>query len=286
MLQFCHAETETKLKLKKSKRNILKTFILLSSVAALVFVVYAYIQTTKQQEDKNSVSVIISNSTETSAADTENIYSDSIQYTTAADDNRTIPNSTQLNVEFINQEPELPTGCEITSLAEVLNFYGYNIDKEELAKNYLPMKDTADEGCFIDYFLGSPWDERGSGCFAPAIVKAANAFLSDHSSNLTAYVISYSSVHTLLEEVADGHPVIVWTSYDYSITDVTYRDVPLSNGEYFSWPAYEHCVVLSGYNLDDNTVTFADPSYGIVTHTIDEFTYFYQKYFYQAAVIK
>ena len=285
MLKFYCTETEFKLKLKKSRRNILKTFILISSLAALMFVVYTYIKTEKQKDD-NSVSVIISSSTETSAADTDNVYSDQIQYTTAADDNRPLPNSTQLNVEFISQETELPTGCEITSLAEVLNFYGYDIDKETLAQKYLPMRDTADEGCFVKYFLGSPWDERGSGCFAPAIVTAANDFLADSSSTLSAYVISYSSVHSLLSEVADGHPVIVWTSYDYSVTDVTYREVPLSNGEYFSWPAYEHCAVLSGYNLNDNTVTFADPTYGIVTHTIDEFTYFYQKYFYQAAVIK
>ena len=138
----------------------------------------------------------------------------------------------------------------------------------------------------IDYFLGSPWDEHGSGCFAPAIVTAANSFLKNNNSNLTAHVISYSSVHSLFEYVAAGNPVIVWTSYDYSVKDITYREVPLSDGEYFSWPSYEHCVVLSGYNLTDRTVTFADPTYGIVTHTIDEFTDYYQKFFYQAAVIK
>lgn len=192
----------------------------------------------------------------------------------------------QLDVPFISQEPDLPTGCEITSLAEVLHFYGFNVDKEILATNYLPMRDTADAGCFIDYFLGSPWDEHGSGCFAPAIVTAANSFLKNNNSNLTAHVISYSSVHSLFEYVAAGNPVIVWTSYDYSVKDITYREVPLSDGEYFSWPSYEHCVVLSGYNLTDRTVTFADPTYGIVTHTIDEFTDYYQKFFYQAAVIK
>lgn len=37
------------------------------------------------------------------------------------------------------------------------------------------------------------------------------------------------------------------------------------------------------YRQDGN---FADPTYGIVTHTIDEFTDYYQKFFYQAAVIK
>lgn len=271
--------------MKKAKRNILKIIILISSVAALIFVVTMYLDSSKDK-NKNDASVVVSATSETSSQDFDYVYSDKHEYTTAAESSRNIPSKMQLDVPFISQEPDLPTGCEITSLAEVLHFYGFNVDKEILATNYLPMRDTADAGCFIDYFLGSPWDEHGSGCFAPAIVTAANSFLKNNNSNLTAHVISYSSVHSLFEYVAAGNPVIVWTSYDYSVKDITYREVPLSDGEYFSWPSYEHCVVLSGYNLTDMTVTFADPTYGIVTHTIDEFTDYYQKFFYQAAVIK
>ena len=254
--------------MKKAKRNILKIIILISSVAALIFVVTMYLDSSKDK-NKNDASVVVSATSETSSQDFDYVYSDKHEYTTAAESSRNIPSKMQLDVPFISQEPDLPTGCEITSLAEVLHFYGFNVDKEILATNYLPMRDTAD-----------------AGCFAPAIVTAANSFLKNNNSNLTAHVISYSSVHSLFEYVAAGNPVIVWTSYDYSVKDITYREVPLSDGEYFSWPSYEHCVVLSGYNLTDRTVTFADPTYGIVTHTIDEFTDYYQKFFYQAAVIK
>ena len=37
----------------------------------------------------------------------------------------------------LNQHPELPTGCEITSLAMVLMYYGFDTDKCELAEKYL-----------------------------------------------------------------------------------------------------------------------------------------------------
>lgn len=174
--------------MKKAKKNILKIIILISSVAALIFVVTMYLDSSKDK-NKNDASVVVSATSETSSQDFDYVYSDKHEYTTAAESSRNIPSKMQLDVPFISQEPDLPTGCEITSLAEVLHFYGFNVDKEILATNYLPMRDTADAGCFIDYFLGSPWDEHGSGCFAPAIVTAANSFLKNNNSNLTAHVI-------------------------------------------------------------------------------------------------
>lgn len=39
--------------------------------------------------------------------------------------------------EWLGQYPELPTGCEITSLTSVLNYYGYDVDKEVMADDYL-----------------------------------------------------------------------------------------------------------------------------------------------------
>lgn len=200
--------------------------------------------------------------------------------------NTDIPDSFQLDVPFISQYPELPTGCEITSLTEVLHFYGYDIDKETLAEKYLPRCDTPVSGCFTHYFYGSPWDENGSGCFAPAIKSAANYFLKDVSSSLNAYTISYSSINTLFAQVAAGHPVIVWTSFNYDEPEVTYSQITLENGKTFSWPNNEHCVVLSGYDLNAQTVTLADPTHGIVTRSLDDFTHYYQKYSCQAVVIK
>lgn len=43
----------------------------------------------------------------------------------------------QLNVDCILQNPELPTGCEVTALAIVLNYYGYGVDKCDLSDYYL-----------------------------------------------------------------------------------------------------------------------------------------------------
>ena len=40
--------------------------------------------------------------------------------------------------ETVLQNPELPTGCEITALTQTLNFYGFDIDKVNLCDTFMP----------------------------------------------------------------------------------------------------------------------------------------------------
>ncbi len=47
-------------------------------------------------------------------------------------------NSVYIDMENILQNPELPTGCEITSLTILLRYYGFDAEKTDMAKNYLP----------------------------------------------------------------------------------------------------------------------------------------------------
>jgi uncharacterized protein YvpB len=148
------------------------------------------------------------------------------------------------------------------------------------------MRDTVTQGCFVEYFWGSPWKTTGSGCFAPAIANAANSFLKSQNSSYSAYIMSYSPVEDLFTELSLGHPVIVWTSYNYNDPDVKYNDVTLDDGTVFTWPRNEHCAALAGYDIDRGVVTLADPTYGIVERSMEEFVTYYQKYYYQAVVVR
>lgn len=257
-------------------------FMILIIYAFVLFMLWKFSDTQKSDEPFASVSVdetVPIASTVPPDADVNKSPSSSSDFSGLA-------NEYSLDVPYISQYPELPTGCEITALAEVLHFYGFDIDKQVLARKYLPMSNERTEGCYINYFFGSPWSQNGSGCFAPAIVTAATDFLSANGSSLSAYNISYSPVSTLLDEVSQGHPVIAWTCFNYDNDAANYREITLDNGQTFTWPGNEHCVVLSGYNLTDKTVTISDPSSGIVTHSLADFTKFYQQYYYQAVVIK
>ena len=41
------------------------------------------------------------------------------------------------NFDIIYQEPELPTGCEVTALTMAMNYSGCNVDKYTMATEYL-----------------------------------------------------------------------------------------------------------------------------------------------------
>lgn len=187
-------------------------------------------------------------------------------------------------VRHIAQNPELPTGCEITSLTMVLNYLGYNVSKTYMADNYLDRLETFD-GSFYDYYIGNPYESASWGCFAPAITRSASRFLADNNSSLKAHNISGAPLQTLFDEISDGNPVIVWSTSKWG-TPTTYSSIRLNDNIVFNWPSNEHCVVLTGFNLEKNTVFIADPLSDIVERDLTEFAAAYSAYYRQAVVIK
>ena len=87
-----------------------------------------------------------------------------------------MPSSYLINMEHISQYPDLPSGDEVTSLAMVLNFLGYDVDKNELCDLYLD-KGPVGYTSFYEANVGNPRNAYNSyGCLAPVIVKAGNRF--------------------------------------------------------------------------------------------------------------
>lgn len=187
-------------------------------------------------------------------------------------------------VKHISQNPELPTGCEITSLTMVLNYLGFDVSKTYMAEHYLDKLETFD-GSFYDYFIGDPAKTESWGCFAPAITNAANRYLSKQNSALKAYNISSSSLQSLFNELSAGHPVIVWTTSDWD-EKTTYTSIRLNDNSVFNWPSNEHCVVLIGFNLEKGTVFLADPLSDVIEKDLSAFAKSYDAYYKQAVVIK
>ncbi len=178
---------------------------------------------------------------------------------TAPGQNTYMPAPTAMIEGFtvIPQLPELPTGCEITSLAMALVHCGVAADKCDLADHYLA-KGEIGVSDFRKVFVGDPRDEDAYGCYAPVIVTAANRYLSAKGSQLKAKDLSGTAFSELLTSVDSGVPVLVWATQD--CIDGAYIDSWYVDGEelYWLWP--EHCMVLLGYS--DYQVWVADPLYG------------------------
>lgn len=69
-------------------------------------------------------------------------------------------------VPMLFQDPELPTGCEVTALAMVLQYYGFDADKCELSDVYLP-KGAVGETDFSTHLS----ENRGSSILMDAMLR-------------------------------------------------------------------------------------------------------------------
>lgn len=189
----------------------------------------------------------------------------------------------QLETESILQEPELPTGCEVTALTMALHYCGYSVSKEKLADRYL---EKAQPGT-VSYrtaFWGDPRKEDSFGCYAPVITKAANQFLAKKKSPCMAYNLTGTSFDDLLKEIRMGYPVIVWGCM-YINGEIVFSYGWEIQGETVTWPSNEHCMLLIGFDMDTNSVIVCDPLAGVVSYDKSAFQHHYETLEQQAIVI-
>lgn len=201
-------------------------------------------------------------------------------------------NSVYIDMANILQNPELPVGCEITALTILLNYYGFNAEKTDMAKNYLPTSwgnpKTVDgklyKDSFYDYFIGDPFS-RGYGCFSPAIERAASSYISSHGGGYTVKNISGCHPDTLYEYLIAGIPVLCWATD--GMIEPEYYETWYDNatGEQLDWYLNEHCFVLAGFNIANSTVTLNDPMKGIIDYNIDKFEVRFKQMHSQAIVL-
>lgn len=182
------------------------------------------------------------------------------------------------NFEITLQMPELPTGCEVTALTMVLNYYGYDVDKEVMAAEYLPVLESLElyEGGdgrtygpdLNSFFIGNPFSENGIICGTTAITEAANRYLADRGSSLRASDKSGIALTELYSRISQDQPVVVWVTIgmeDRFDTEGWYTE----DGEYVDWSQNDHGAVLIGYTED--TVIIADPISGRTEYSRAQF---------------
>ncbi len=212
---------------------------------------------------------------------------------TARDPKEYDKNSVYISMENILQNPELPVGCEITSLTMMLRYLGFNADKTDMAKNYLPISAWGNaqykdgelyKDSFFDYFIGDPFS-RGYGCFSNAIEKAANDYIADKGGGYTVINLSGSSPDVLYNYLADGVPVICWAT-DGMIEPEYYESwYDNETGKKLDWYLNEHCFILAGFDMERNVVTLNDPIKGIIDYDKTKFEKRYVQMYSQAIVI-
>ena len=189
--------------------------------------------------------------------------------------------SASLEVPALAQNPERPTGCESVALTNALLSLGFNLGKTDIADNWLPLS----EDDFVTAFMGDPHSTDGHSCMAPAIVRTADAYLAAQGSSLEATDITGSSLDQVLDQVAGGNPVIAWCTIGLEPPGAAYRTAR-ENGRTYRLYANSHCVVVSGYDLNEGLVLVSDSLAGQVSYDLQQFAVRYYELGAQAVVIE
>lgn len=166
-----------------------------------------------------------------------------------------------LDVPLIPQLPELPRGCEVTSLAMLLQHAGVTIGKMELARmikkdpaRYQRKNDEVYFGHPNTGFVGDMYDlnNPGYGVYHKPIKELAESFLPGRVADLTGKEFS-----ELEKSISNGIPIWI-------ITNARYAELPPE--QFQTWQTAEgeveityrlHSVVVTGY--DPDYIYFNDP---------------------------
>lgn len=180
------------------------------------------------------------------------------------------------SVPLILQNPELPNGCEVTSLAMLLDSAGRPIDKVELYRDYLPRVDFHSvDGVRYgpdpeQYYAGDAASQtEGWYCFEDPIVQAANGWLDEPGSALRARALTGLSQTELDGYARSGTPLAVWVTLDYAPPQYSSYTWLLEDGTEYHPYRNLHCVVLAGRSGDGYRI--ADPINGF--QTVDRETF-------------
>ena len=193
-----------------------------------------------------------------------------------------LPKTFSLEIQEIKQEPELPTGCESVALTMALKYEGFELEKTTIARYYLILNRSTDNMA-IGY-VGDPFSEEGAGCFPPALAATADNFFQHQEAELTAYDLTGIEFEELFSYIAAGTPIVIWTTMYMAEPEFTGEVGKFEEQEY-PWYRQEHCVVMSGYDLEEKTVQINDPLEGTVTRNLEEFKSIYEKTGKYAVVI-
>lgn len=166
-----------------------------------------------------------------------------------------LPDSIKLDVPLINQmdAPRLYNGCEITSLAMILNYHGVKVTKNELAKKVKTVPLTYSNGQKGNPnagFVGDMANGPGLGVYNGPVLEVAQKYVGDRAVNLTNH-----SFDDVLEEVGQGLPVWIITTSSFAPVSVfqTWNTPQGKINITFS----EHSVVITGY--DENYIYINNP---------------------------
>ncbi|MBP0963945.1 MAG: C39 family peptidase [Oscillospiraceae bacterium] len=195
-----------------------------------------------------------------------------------------LPDKWFINVPRILQNPELPTGCEVTSLAMALQYAGFPATHIELADKWLD-KGEYRASDYRKVFVGEPTSAFAYGCFAGVIERCANKYLESRNSSAEVKNITGCAPKQLYRYIANGIPVIIWATGDMKECYYDKQWIDKETGNVITWIRNEHCMVLTGYDFEQKLIYVNDPLKGRTAYPMELFEHRFKQMESQAIVI-
>ena len=168
----------------------------------------------------------------------------------------TMKQEQKLNVPLENQMPDLPNGCEVTSLSMLMNYYGIKVSKNELAETIQHVDSFTDGGKYRGNphqgFVGHMTIANAGWCvYNEPLYNVARKYTS-HIENITG-----SDFLILLKLVSNGHPVMIITTTTFNrVNDMQTWDT--NTGKVNVTPS-SHACVITGYSKPKKVVYVNNP---------------------------
>lgn len=168
----------------------------------------------------------------------------------------TMKQEQKLNVPLENQMPDLPNGCEVTSLSMLMNYYGIKVSKNELAETIQHVDSFTDGGKYRGNphqgFVGHMTIANAGWCvYNEPLYNVARKYTS-HIENITG-----SDFLSLLKLVSNGHPVMIITTTTFNkVNNMQTWDT--NTGKINVTPS-SHACVITGYSKPKKVVYVNNP---------------------------
>ncbi|MBV7391979.1 MULTISPECIES: C39 family peptidase [Enterococcus] len=167
-----------------------------------------------------------------------------------------------LDVPLENQfEGErLQNGCEVTALSMLLNYYGYGVNKNQLADQLTYQSFRTGSNQYGNPHLGFVGNikegRQAMGVFVEPIEELAKKVVTDEKIITSNGDLSFDKV---LNQVAQGNPVWMLATVDLQVPTAS---------DFLPWPTAEaeltvtpliHAIVVTGFDESSQTVYLNDP---------------------------
>ena len=168
----------------------------------------------------------------------------------------TMKQEQKLDVPLENQMPDLPNGCEVTSLSMLMNYYGIKVNKNELAENIQHVDFFTDGGKYRGNpnqgFVGHMSIANAGWCVYNGPLYNVARKYTTHIENITG-----NDFLSLLKLVSNGHPVLIITTTTFNrVNDMQTWDT--NTGKVNVTPS-SHACVITGYSKPKKVIYVNNP---------------------------